>query len=87
MLAIAAVLPLFAALRWTRLRSYEVGAPVAERHFALLRADSIFAPLPLATLERLTHDLIEIEAEAGRELITQGDFGDRFYLIDAGRWR
>ena len=73
------------ALRWSRLRAYEMGAPVAERHFSLLRADSIFAPLPLATLERLTHDLVELEAEAGRELITQGDFGDRFYLIDAGR--
>ena len=84
-LAIAAVLPLLVALRWSRLRAYEMGAPVAERHFSLLRADSIFAPLPLATLERLTHDLVELEAEAGRELITQGDFGDRFYLIDAGR--
>lgn len=83
-LAVGAVLPAFAVLRWARLRSYEVGAPVAERHFALLRADSIFAPLSLATLERLTHDLIELEAAAGQEVITQGDVGDRFYLIAAG---
>jgi MFS family permease len=84
LLAVAAVLPLFAVLRWRRLRAYEVGAPVAERHFMLLRADSIFAPLSLATLERLTHDLIEVAADPGQEVITQGDFGDRFYLIEAG---
>ncbi len=83
-LVAAAVLPLFVALRWSRLRAYVVGAPVAERHFALLRADAIFAPLSLATLERLTHDLIELDAPPGLEVITQGDVGDRFYLIEAG---
>lgn len=82
---VAAILPLFAVLRWGRLRSFEIGAPVEEHHFSLLRADPIFAPLPLATLERLTHDLVEVEADVGQEVITQGDFGDRFYLIDRGR--
>lgn len=84
-LVLAALLPAFALLRWARLRSFEIGAPVAERQFALLRSDRIFAPLPLATLERLTHDLDEVEVEAGVEVITQGEAGDRFYLIEAGR--
>ena len=84
-LVLAATLPLFALLRWGRLRSFEVGAPVEEHHFSLLRADPIFAPLPLATLERLTHDLVEVEVDAGNEVITQGDIGDRFYMIDRGR--
>ena len=84
-IGIAAVLPVFVLLRWSRLRAFEIGAPVAERHFALLREDRIFAPLPLATLERLTHDLVEIDAERDLEVITQGDIGDRFYLIDAGQ--
>lgn len=84
-IAIAAVLPLFALVRWTRLRSYEVGAPVAAHHFTLLRGDRIFAPLPLATLERLTQDLTEIDVTAGAEVITQGDVGDRFYLIESGQ--
>jgi MFS family permease len=83
-LAAAAVLPLFALLRWRRLRSFEAGAPVSERNFALLRGDPIFAPLPLATLERLTHDLVEVEAGEGEEVITEGDLGDRFYLIASG---
>jgi MFS family permease len=84
-LVIASILPLFALLRWGRLRSFEVGAPVEEHHFSLLRADPIFTPLPLATLERLTHDLVELGADAGQDVITQGDVGDRFYLIEAGR--
>jgi MFS family permease len=84
-LVFAATLPLFALLRWGRLRAFEVGAPVEEHQFSLLRADPIFAPLPLATLERLTHDLVELEVDAGSEVITQGDIGDRFYLIDRGR--
>jgi hypothetical protein len=82
--AFAAVLPLFAVLRWHRLRSFEVGAPVEEQHFAVLRAEPIFSPLPLATLERLTHDLFELEVDANREVITQGEVGDRFYLIERG---
>jgi MFS family permease len=81
---IAAVMPVFVLLRWSRLRAYEVGAPVIEHHFALLRADSIFAPLSLATLERLAHDLVEVQAAPGQEVITQGDPGDRFYLIEEG---
>jgi MFS family permease len=84
-LCVAAILPALALTRWGRLRSFEVGAPVEERHFALLRGDPIFAPLSLATLERLSHDLVELVADAGQEVITQGDVGDRFYLIDSGR--
>jgi Major Facilitator Superfamily/Cyclic nucleotide-binding domain len=83
-LAVGAVLPTFALLRWRRLRSLEAGAPVSERHFSLLRADPIFAPLPLATLERLTHDLVEVEMGGGDEVITAGEVGDRFYLIESG---
>jgi hypothetical protein len=84
-LGVAAIRPALALVRWARLRSFEVGAPVEERHFALLRGDPIFAPLSLATLERLSHDLVELVADAGQEVITQGDVGDRFYLIDSGR--
>lgn len=83
-LAVAAVLPLFAAARWAALRSFEIGAPVAERPYALLRANSIFASLPVATLERLSLDVSPVEARPGEEIITEGDYGDRFYLIDRG---
>jgi MFS family permease len=84
LLALAALMPLFVLLCWTRLRAFEVGAPVPEAHFQLLRGDSIFAPLPVATLERISHDLAPVRAEPGEEVITQGQRGDSFYLIEEG---
>ena len=62
LLAFGALLPLFALAEWSALRSFEFGAPVEESHFALLRADPIFAPLPVDTLERLSHDLRPVAA-------------------------
>ena len=85
LLVLAALLPLLVLLSWTRLRAFEVGAPVAEEQFQLLRGNSIFAPLPIATLERISHDLVPVKAPPGEEVITQGDPGDRFYLIEAGQ--
>jgi hypothetical protein len=85
LLLVAALLPVFVVLTWARLRAFEVGAPVAEEQFQLLRGNSIFSPLPVATLERISHDLVAVETPAGEEVITQGDPGDRFYLIEAGQ--
>ena len=85
LLALGALLPLFALAEWSALRSFEFGAPVEESHFALLRADPIFAPLPVDTLERLSHDLRPVAAARGDEIITQGELGDRFYLIESGQ--
>jgi len=50
----------------------------------LLRENSIFAPLPVATVERLSHDLDPVEVPAGEEVIVQGEIGDRFFLIEQG---
>jgi MFS family permease len=84
LVAVGALLPALAIFRWAALRSLETGAPVDERPYALLRGDPIFAPLPVYTLERLAHDAVPVDAPAGAEVITEGDRGDRFYLIDDG---
>jgi MFS family permease len=84
LLLLAALLPFVVLVTWTRLRAFEVGAPVAEEQFQLLRGNSIFAPLPIATLERISNDLVPVKTPAGEEVITQGDIGDRFYLIEEG---
>jgi MFS family permease len=85
LLALAALLPIFVGLFWSRLRGFEIGAPVAEEQFQLLRGNSIFSPLPVATLERISHDLVPVQISADHEVITQGDPGDRFYLIEEGQ--
>lgn len=85
LIVLGALLPLFVLFWWARLRAYEVGAPVAEDRYRLLRGNSIFQPLPLATLERLSHDLEPLEVRAGEDVIVQGEVGDRFYLIEDGQ--
>jgi hypothetical protein len=82
--AFGAILPVFALVRWSALRALEIGAPVEENRFRLLRDHSIFAPLPMDTLERLSHDLVPITPEPGERIVTQGEPGKRFYLIAAG---
>jgi len=84
LIAFGAILPLYALLRWSRLRSFEIGSPVDEEHFRLLRANPIFAPLPVDRLERISRDLAPVSAVTGEEIITQGEVGDRFYLIERG---
>jgi len=84
LILLGAVMPVFVLVCWARLRAYEVGAPVAEGPFQLLRGNTIFAPLPIATLERLSHDLVLVEEPAGRDVIVQGERGDRFFLIEEG---
>jgi MFS family permease len=85
LVAVAACLPLLAAVSWTRLARFEATTPIPERQFALLRSCSLFAPLPLATVENLAARLVPVAVAEGQEVIRQGDMGDRFYVIAQGR--
>lgn len=84
LIATGAALPAVALLRWSALRRLEIGAPVPQREFELLRKCPVFAPLPLATTEGLAARLVALEVDAGTDIITQGELGDRFYLIVDG---
>lgn len=84
LIALGLLLPAFALLRWSALRALEIGAPVEESHFQLLRDHPIFAPLPMEMLERLSNDLIPINPHAGEEVVIQGETGERFYMIASG---
>ena len=84
LILLGGLMPVFVLVCWTRLRAFEVGAPVAEDHYRLLRENSIFAPLPIATLERIVNDLAPLKAPAGQDVIVQGEHGDRFFLIEHG---
>ena len=84
-LVIAAfLLPVYLVLRSGRLRSLETGAPLDERHFDLLRSSPIFSPLPIATLERICHEVEEVEFGTGQPIVEEGEVGDCFYLLDQG---
>ncbi|MFL5684793.1 MAG: cyclic nucleotide-binding domain-containing protein [Chloroflexota bacterium] len=85
--AVAAILPLFVALRWSRLADLERGAGVPAREIALLRAGAIFRPLPAPELEAVARRAGWLDVAAGDGLIRQGDAGDRFYVLAAGSLR
>ncbi len=84
LIATGATLPVVTAIRWSALRRLEIGAPVPQREFELLRHCPVFAPLPLATTEGLARRLVALEVPAGADVITQGELGDSFYLIADG---
>jgi MFS family permease len=84
-IAFGLMLPVFALARWSALRALEIGAPVQEEHFRLLRDHPIFAPLPIDTIERLSHDLVPVTPAAGEAIVSEGESGKRFYLIEAGK--
>lgn len=78
------LLPLVTLARIRTLRRAEDRAPVPGVEFALLRADPIFAPLPLATVETLARRLTWLDVPAGTSVIEQGGVGDRWYLVADG---
>ena len=80
-----ALLPVLALGTSRRLVAIDAEAVVPERQLALLRAIPMFAALPGPTLERLAASLRPVDASAGEIVVRQGDVGDRFYVIAAGR--
>ena len=84
-LAIAGLLlPLVLVPLWRPLVAVDAAAPVPAEALALLRGVPVFAPLPRPELERLALGLVDVRADAGVAVVTQGDAGDRFYVIREG---
>jgi MFS family permease len=80
-----ALLPVLAAVTWTRLVAVDAAAAARVRELELLQRSPIFTPLPPATLEALAARLEPRRVEAGAIVFSQGDAGDDFYLVDSGR--
>jgi MFS family permease len=68
------------------LRAIDATAVLPERQLELLARIPMFAPLPRVDIERLARQLDRIDTPAGTEVIRQGDVGDRFYVVDGGRF-
>ena len=87
LLATGALLAAAAAGFWPHLAAldHQIAAPGPD--LALLRQVPFFRPLPYAVLEHLATELQPATYQPGEVIITEGDPGDRFYLIAAGRAR
>jgi MFS family permease len=69
----------------TALARLDPGRAGDEREFALLRGLPVFAPLPLAEVETLTLRLGNVPVASGEVVFSQGEAGDRFYVVGDGR--
>jgi MFS family permease len=83
-IAAGAILPLFGALSWGRLRRIEQGGVVPGPELEILRRIPIFQPLAQPVLERLSWSLTPVSVPAGSVVIREGDPGDRFFIIKEG---
>lgn len=78
------ILPVIAAVMYTRIGRTEHIAVVDERIINLLRRVPAFAELPMTAVERVAVGLVPMTAPAGSALMTQGEPGDTFVVIEAG---
>jgi MFS family permease len=83
LVVVGALLPILSALARTSLLAVDT-APVHPRELELLGTIPIFAPLPAPTLERLASRLLPVRAAAGERIISEGEHGDRFYVVVDG---
>jgi MFS family permease len=87
LVATGATLPVVAALTWSGIRHVDRDSVVDTARLARIRADPLFAPLSMAIVEQLADQLRPVRFGAGEWLMREGDAGDRYYLLDAGRVR
>lgn len=86
LIVIGGFLPLLTLLMWGRLSALDVGPDAPEEHVALLEPLPVFAGFPRETVQLLASKLERHETAAGEVVIHEGDAGDRFYVIEKGRF-
>jgi hypothetical protein len=83
-ITVAALMPLLALVASKRLGRIDSSATVPVVELALLRSVPVTAVLPGPELERLARGLSPLAVTAGTSVITQGEAGDRFYVVAEG---
>jgi len=86
-LAVAgAILPVLAVGTWSRIRAVDAEVVLPERELRLLRGVPLFSRLPMTALERLAESMRLIQIPRGTTLGREGDPGDAYFVIAAGRF-
>jgi MFS family permease len=83
--ATGVVLPAVGLLAWTQIRKLDATALQPGPGFSLLEGIPMFALLPTGVLEKLSRDLIPMTVADGTAVVTEGEVGDRVYLVAEGQ--
>ncbi len=76
--------PVAAVASWRRLRRIDRSMDVRDREIALLQGVTMLNALPLPAIERLARGLEPVVVPAGHTVLSQGDMGDRYFVIESG---
>lgn len=84
LIAIGLVCPVLAILSLRRLRGMDRTVDVLDDDIGLLQRVPMFRTLPLPSIEQLARGLEPLGVPAGAAVFTQGEVGDRYYVIETG---
>jgi hypothetical protein len=85
LVAVGLVLPVLALASRRRLLALDRRLGVRDDEIAVLRRVPMLRQLPVPSIEHLASRLRRVTAPAGTPVFEQGDVGDGFYVITAGR--
>jgi hypothetical protein len=77
--------PVCAVASWRRLRGMDSSIGVRDRDIGTLQAVAMLGVLPLPAIEALARGLEPVVVPAGQVVFSQGDIGDRYFVIESGR--
>lgn len=78
------LLPAFGLLAWSQIRRLDRRGVIPGEAYDRLAALPLFAALPQRALEQLARAVVPVEVSAGRDVVREGDEGERFYVVRAG---
>ena len=84
LIAIGLVCPVLALAALPRLRGMDRTVDVLDDDIELLQQVPMFGALPLPSIEQLARGLEPVGVPAGAAVFTQGDVGDRYFVIETG---
>ncbi|WP_203581285.1 MFS transporter [Microbacterium hibisci] len=84
LILIGSICPLAALAAWWPLRRLDRSVEVLDREIGLLQQVPMFDPLPLPAIEQLARGLEPMSVPGGQVVFSQGEPGDRYYVIESG---
>jgi MFS family permease len=84
LVALGLVAPALVAVSWPRLRRIDASIAHRDAEIGVLNGVSMLRPLPMPAIDSLAAHVGHATVATGQDVFHQGDYGDRFYVIDDG---